>query len=80
MNYGIRQYIFVIRQLTAREITRKYARSFLGIIWSVLNPLLFMIVMSIVFSGFSTNRTMYQCIMLQGLHCGQCSIRQPLLV
>ncbi|WP_458457733.1 ABC transporter permease [Pseudobutyrivibrio sp.] len=66
MNYGIRQYIFVIRQLTAREITRKYARSFLGIIWSVLNPLLFMIVMSIVFSGFSTNRTMYPVYYVTG--------------
>ncbi len=52
MNYGIKQYIFVIRELTAREIKRKYARSVLGIFWSVLNPLLFMIVMSLVFSGF----------------------------
>ncbi len=51
MKYGIKQYIFVIRELTAREIKRKYARSVLGIVWSVLNPLLFMIVMSLVFSG-----------------------------
>ena len=46
----IRQYIFVIRELTAREIKRKYARSSLGIIWSVLNPLLNMVVMSLLFS------------------------------
>lgn len=45
-----KQYIFVIRELTSREIKRKYARSFLGIIWSVLNPLLTMIVMTIIFS------------------------------
>ena len=38
----LRQYFFVIRELVAREIKRKYARSFLGIIWSVLNPLLSM--------------------------------------
>ncbi|MCM1175020.1 MAG: ABC transporter permease [Blautia sp.] len=44
------QYIFVIRELTAREIKRKYARSSLGIIWSVLNPLLTMVVMSLIFS------------------------------
>jgi len=44
------QYIFVIGELTGREIKRKYARSHLGIIWSVLNPLLMMIVMSMVFS------------------------------
>ena len=45
-----KQYIFVIRELTSREIKRKYARSFLGIIWSVLNPLLTMTVMSLIFS------------------------------
>ncbi len=46
----IRQYLFVIRELTGREIKRKYARSYLGILWSVLNPLLSMAVMSAVFS------------------------------
>ena len=45
-----RQYIFVIKQLTGREIKRKYARSYLGIMWSVLGPLLNMIVMSLIFS------------------------------
>jgi len=47
----ILQYVFVIRELTAREIKRKYARSSLGIIWSVLNPLLMMVVISLVFSA-----------------------------
>lgn len=45
-----KQYFFVIRELTSREIKRKYARSYLGILWSVLNPLLTMIVMSLIFS------------------------------
>lgn len=45
-----KQYIFVIKELTGREVKRKYARSYLGIVWSVLNPLLMMIVMSLVFS------------------------------
>ena len=45
-----RQYAFVIRQLTAREVKRKYARSYLGIVWSVLNPLLSMAVLSLIFS------------------------------
>lgn len=44
------QYFFVIKELTLREIKRKYARSYLGILWSVLNPLLTMIVMSLIFS------------------------------
>lgn len=44
------QYIFVIKELVSREIKRKYARSSLGIIWSVLNPLLSMAVMSMIFT------------------------------
>lgn len=45
-----RQYMFVVRQLTSRELKRKYARSYLGIFWSVLNPLLSMAVLSLIFS------------------------------
>lgn len=45
-----RQYLFAVRELTGREIKRKYARSRLGILWSVLNPLLSMGVMSLIFS------------------------------
>lgn len=45
-----KQYIFVIRELTEREIKRKYVGSKLGILWSILNPLLMMVVMSMIFS------------------------------
>ena len=45
-----KQYLFALKQMVAREVKRKYARSYLGIIWSVLNPLLHMTVMSLVFS------------------------------
>lgn len=45
------QYIFVISELTGREVKRKYARSKLGIVWSVLSPLLYMLVMTLVFSA-----------------------------
>ena len=45
-----KQYMFVIKELTSREIKRKYARSHLGVVWSVLNPLLHMAVISLVFS------------------------------
>lgn len=45
-----KQYIFVIKELTSREIKRKYARSYLGIVWSVLNPLLMMAILSLIFS------------------------------
>ncbi|HJD47129.1 MAG TPA: ABC transporter permease [Candidatus Mediterraneibacter norfolkensis] len=45
-----KQYFFVIRELTSREIKRKYSRSYLGIVWSVLNPLLMMTVLSMIFT------------------------------
>ena len=44
------QYWFVIQQLTSRELKRKYARSVLGVLWSVLNPLLSMGVLTLIFS------------------------------
>ncbi len=44
------QYFFAIKQLVSREIKRKYARSYLGVLWSVLNPLLSMAVMSLIFT------------------------------
>ena len=72
MNYSIKQYIFVINLFfsiilfTAREIKRKYARSVLGIVWSVLNPLLFMIVMSLVFSGYTLNSKTYPVYYITG--------------
>lgn len=48
---SIKQSAFVVRELVSREIKRKYSRSHLGILWSVLNPLLYMAVLSLIFSA-----------------------------
>ena len=66
MEYGLKQYIFVIRELTAREIKRKYSRSFLGVFWSVLQPFLYMCVMTAVFSGFTLNISSYPAYYIIG--------------
>lgn len=42
--------LFILKQLVTKDFKLKYRRSFLGVAWSVLNPLLMMIVMAIVFS------------------------------
>ena len=45
-----KQYAFVVEQLTGRELKRKYARSLLGVVWSLLHPLLSMGLLSLIFS------------------------------
>ena len=43
---------FTIASLVSRDFKLKYRRSTLGILWSVLNPLLMMCVLTLVFSTF----------------------------
>ena len=47
---------FILRQLVSKDFKLKYRRSILGVVWSVLNPLLMMAVMAVVFSTFLGNR------------------------
>ncbi len=47
---GFQKDIFILKQLVSKDFKIKYRRSFLGVAWSVLNPLLMMIVMAIVFT------------------------------
>lgn len=41
----------LLKQLIIRDIKLKYRRSYLGYLWSILNPLMLMMVMVIVFSN-----------------------------
>ncbi|QPB43165.1 ABC transporter permease [Rodentibacter haemolyticus] len=45
------QYQELLKQLVLKDIKLKYRRSYLGYIWSILNPLLMMTVLVIVFSN-----------------------------
>ena len=56
MNYisaikGLIRYSWLLQELIIRDLKIKYRRSVLGYLWSVLNPLLMMIVLTIVFSN-----------------------------
>lgn len=46
------KYRFLLSNLIGRDLKVKYRRSKLGVLWSVLNPLLMMLVMTAVFSAF----------------------------
>ena len=41
----------LLKELVARDIKTKYRRSVLGVLWTLLNPLCTMIVLSVVFSN-----------------------------
>ena len=44
------KYQDLIKELVSRDLKLKYRRSVLGYLWSILNPLLIMIVLSVVFT------------------------------
>ena len=48
---GGQRYKSLLKQLVVKDIKLKYRRSFLGYIWSIMNPLLIMIIMVLVFSN-----------------------------
>lgn len=50
-----KKYYPLLKELVKRDITIRYRHSILGMLWTVLNPLLMMIVMSIVFSSLFKN-------------------------
>lgn len=67
---NFKKYSFLLQQLVSRDFKVKYKRSFLGVIWSLLYPLLTMAVMAIVFSNvfkFSTPGVSYLAYLLSGL-------------
>jgi len=50
------RYRGLIQSLVARELKARYRGSFLGFFWSFVNPLLLLIIYSVVFSVFLPNR------------------------
>lgn len=47
---GFQKYSFLLGELTKKGIKLRYRRSYLGIVWTLLEPLLTMIVLTLVFS------------------------------
>ena len=48
---GFKKYRYLLGNLISRDLKVKYRRSFLGLMWSVLNPLLMALVINAVFSN-----------------------------
>ncbi len=48
---SLKNYRYLLYDLVSRDIKTKYRRSVLGVLWSVLNPLLMMLVLTAIFSN-----------------------------
>lgn len=49
--FAMKRYKYLLYDLVTKDIKTKYRRSLLGILWSILNPLLMMAVLTAVFSN-----------------------------
>ena len=48
----IKKHSFMFQELVKRDFKQKYKRTVLGMMWSILNPLLTLLVMKLVFTQF----------------------------
>lgn len=70
LKFTYKKYGFLLHQLVARDFKVKYKRSVLGIMWSLLYPVLTMSVMALVFTNvfkFSTPGVNYLVYLMTGL-------------
>ncbi len=67
---NFKHYWYLMTQLITRDFKRKYKRSVLGVVWSLLYPILMMTVMAIVFSHmfrFKVEGTNYLVYLMTGI-------------
>ncbi len=64
---SLKKYKNMLFQLVKRDFKVRYRGSILGILWSVLNPLLYMLVLSLVFSRVFKTIPNYRLYLLSGL-------------
>lgn len=59
-----KQYQFLFEELVKRDFKKKYKRTVLGMVWSVLSPLLMLCVMAAIFGQFFGRNTAHYIIYL----------------
>jgi ABC-2 type transport system permease protein len=60
----IKEHGFLFSELVKRDFKKKYKRTYLGMLWSLLSPLLTLLIMSLVFKHFFGNDTPHYTIYL----------------
>ena len=70
LSSAAQKYTFLLRELIARDFKVKYKRSALGMLWSLLYPVMMMAVMALVFQNvfrFTTAGVSYLSYLMTGL-------------
>ena len=62
--WAVRNNGFLFSELVKRDFKKKYKRTYLGMLWSLLSPLLTLLIMSLVFKHFFGNDTPHYTIYL----------------
>ena len=63
----IKKHSFMFEELVKRDFKQKYKRTVLGMVWSILNPLLTLLVMRVVFTQFyGRNQPFYTTYLFAG--------------
>lgn len=60
----LKQHQFLFSELVKRDFTKKYKRTILGMAWSILSPLMNLLIMWLVFSNFFGNNVNHYAIYL----------------
>lgn len=60
----VKRYRFLFEELVKRDFKKKYKRTVLGVLWSMLSPLLQLFVMAMVFTNFFGRNTPHYTIYL----------------
>lgn len=60
----LRENRFLFSELVKRDFKKKYKRTYLGMLWSLLSPLLTLLIMRLVFTGFFANGVEHYTIYL----------------
>ena len=60
----LKRYQFLFEELVKRDFTKKYKRTILGMAWSILSPLLNLLIMWLVFNNFFGNNVDHYVIYL----------------
>ena len=59
-----KEHKFLFSELVKRDFKKKYKRTYLGMLWSILSPLLTLLVMSVIFTQFFGRTTPHYVIYL----------------